>query len=85
MLLAKIKMYLILGGITLAFMGVTSAITAWKFYGLGKEKVYSEWDAAKAAAVENKLDKREKQDEIRNNRPDVKRVAERMRAQPNKF
>ena len=44
----------------------SNVFIAWKFYGFGQANIQTKWNKAVAAATENKIDTRTKQDEIRN-------------------
>ena len=71
------KLYLLLA--VLILLGITNGFTAYKFYGFGKDAVQAKWDAANVEDASKKMDVKEKQDEIRNNRPDVDSAIKRMR------
>lgn len=63
----------------LVILAITNGITAYKFYGFGKADIQTKWDAANAVDANSKINIKEKQNEIRNNRPDVERAIKRMR------
>lgn len=71
------KLYLALA--VLILLGITNGVTAYKFFGFGKNVVQIKWDAANLKDADKKMDVKEKQDEIRNNRPDVDSAIKRMR------
>lgn len=71
------KLYLLLA--VLILLGITNAITAYKFFGFGAASIQAKWDQANSVDANQKLTVKEKQDEVRNNRPDVDRAIKRMR------
>ena len=71
------KLYLLLA--VLALLGITNGVTAYKFFGFGKNVVQIKWDAANSVDANQKLTVKEKQNEVRNNRPDVDSAIKRMR------
>lgn len=71
------KLYLVLA--VLFLLGITNGVTAYKFWGFGKANIQAKWDAANVIDADNKMDVKEKQNEVRNNRPDVDSAIKRMR------
>jgi len=71
------KLYLLLA--VLILLGITNGFTAYKSYGFGKAAIQTKWDAANSVDANQKLTVKEKQNEIRNNRPDIDRAIKRMR------
>jgi len=79
MIFEKLKIYLIIAGVTLALGIATNAFTAYKFYNMGQDNVQAEWDKAKLANVKTKLDVKARQDEIKNAPIDTATTVRRLR------
>lgn len=71
------KLYLVLA--VLILLGITNSVTAYKFFGFGKAEIQTKWDNANAKEADKKTTVKEKQNEVRNNRPDIDTTIKRMR------
>lgn len=73
------KINLLIALVLLAINIGSSLFTYTKGISLGKTLATAQCSTEKAASTETKVETKVKQDEVRDNRPDVNRVADRLR------
>jgi hypothetical protein len=79
-MIGKLKLYLILAAITGVLFVATNGLTAWKFYGMGRNECRAAWQKATLDAVGNKLERKVRQDAVRNAPIDDAVTVRRLRA-----
>lgn len=78
-MLAKLKLYAILGLINLVVIGGMFGFGIYKGYGWGADDVQAKWNKANATAIDGKIDVKAKQDEIQNAPMDTATTTRRLR------
>jgi hypothetical protein len=77
-MLAKLKIYAIIGLINLIVIGGMTGFGFYKGHGAGADSVQTKWNAAKAEGTKQKINTKVKQDEIQSAPVDVRVTNRRM-------